>query len=158
YAPNFGNGVTPSGTNITDTNPLYNYAANSPAFEKAWIQHLLNTFGTPGNGGVQYFTLGNEPGLWNSTHRDIHPDGETNTELYNDYVTYAGMIKSADPNALILGPEEWGWTNYFIDGADAAASNWGATYNGLYVQPWLLQQLAQYQTDHGTRLLDYFTL
>ena len=68
------------------------------------------------------------------------------------------MIKSLDPNAKILGPEEWGWTNYFIDGADAAAGNWGATYNGLNAEQWLLQQLQQYQAQHGTRLLDYFTL
>ena len=123
--------MTPGGQNITDTNPLYNYVANSPAFEQGWIQHLLSTFGTPGNGGVQYFTLGNEPGLWNSTHRDIHPAGETNTELLNDFISYGSMIKSIDPNAKILGPEEWGWTNYFVDGADAAAGNYGATYTGL---------------------------
>ena len=126
YNSNFGNGVTTGGQNITDTNPLYNYVANSPAFEQGWIQHLLNTFGTPGSGGVQYFTLGNEPGLWNSTHMDIHPAGETNTELLSDIISYGSMIKSIDPSAQILGPEEWGWTNYFVDGADAAAGNYGA--------------------------------
>ncbi len=163
WYPNFGNGVTTSGQNITDTNPLYNYVANSPAFEQGWIQHLLTTFGTPANGGVQYFTLGNEPGLWNSTHMDIHPNGETNTELLDDIINYGSMIKSIDPSAQILGPEEWGWTNYFVDGADAAAGNYGATYTGLNGQQlnaeqWLLQQLDQYQAQHGTRLLDYFTL
>ncbi len=61
WYPNFGNGVTTSGQNITDTNPLYNYVANSPAFEQGWIQHLLTTFGTPGNGGVQYLQV--EPAL-----------------------------------------------------------------------------------------------
>ena len=125
YHPNFGNGVTSGGQNITDTNPLYNYVANSPAFEQAWIQHLLSTFGSSSQGGVPYFTLGNEPGLWNSTHRDIHPDGETNSQLLNDFISYGSMIKSLDPNAQILGPEEWGWTNYFVDGADAAAGNYG---------------------------------
>lgn len=154
----FGNGMTPGNQNILDTNPMYNYVANSPAFEQGWIQHLLSTFGTPQNGGVQYFTLGNEPGLWNSTNRDIHPNGETNTELLNDIINYAGMIKSINPNAQILGPEEWGWTNYLIDGADAAAANWGATYDGLNAQQWLLKQLKQNQDQHGTRLIDFYTL
>jgi hypothetical protein len=158
YNSAWGNGVTTSGQNITDTNPLYNYIANTASFEQGWVQHLISTFGTPGNGGVPYFTLGNEPALWNSTHRDIHPAGETNTELLSDIESYAGMIKSVDPGAQVLGPEEWGWTGYFIDGADAAAQNWGATYNGLNVSQWLLQQLAAYQAANGTRLLDDFTL
>ncbi|MFL5338953.1 MAG: glycoside hydrolase family 44 protein [Gemmataceae bacterium] len=158
YNSSFGNGVTTGGSNITDTNPGYNYVANSPTAEQAWIQHLIGTFGDSQHGGVQYYSMGNEPALWNSTHRDIHPAGETNTELYNDIVNYAGMIKSLDPNAKIVGPEEWGWTGYFIDGADAAASNWGATYGGLNVQQWLLQQLQQHDASTGKRLLDDFTL
>jgi hypothetical protein len=155
--PSFGNGVTTSGQKITDTNPLYNYINNTPSFEQSWIQHLISTFGNSQNGGVGYYTFGNEPALWNSTHRDIHPNGETNTELLNDYINYGTMLKALDPNARIVGPEEWGWTGYLIDGADAAVSNWGATYGGLNVEQWFLQQLQQYQTQHGVRLLDYFT-
>jgi fibronectin type 3 domain-containing protein len=158
FNSNLGNGVHTNGTNITGNDPSIAYVANSPSFEQVWIQHLISTFGTSQNGGVKYYTLGNEPALWNSTHRDIHPAGETNTELLNDIINYASTVKSLDPGAKILGPEEWGWTGYFIDGADAAASNWGATYGGLNVQQWLLQQLHQYDTAHGTRLLDYFTL
>ena len=37
---------------------------------------------------------------------DIHPNGETNTELLDDIIAYGSMIKSIDPNAQILGPEE----------------------------------------------------
>jgi hypothetical protein len=158
YYPNFGNGVTPGGQNIVDTNPLYNYVANSPSLEQGWIQHLLSTYGAPGSGGVQYFTLGNEPGLWNSTNRDIHSNGETTTELLNDIISYGGMIKTIDPNAQVLAGEEWGWTNYFIDGADSAAGNYNATYGGLNAQQWLLQQLQQYQSTHGVRLVDDYTL
>jgi Glycoside hydrolase family 44 len=158
FNSNLGNGVHTNGTNITGNDPSIAYVANSPSFEQVWIQHLISTFGTSQNGGVKYYTLGNEPALWNSTHRDIHPAGETNTELLNDIINYASTVKSLDPGAKILGPEEWGWTGYFIDGADAAASNWGATYGGLNVQQWLLQQLHQYDTAHGIRLLDYFTL
>ncbi|HSQ56596.1 MAG TPA: glycoside hydrolase family 44 protein, partial [Gemmata sp.] len=155
---NLGNGVHTNGTNITGNDPNIAYVPNSAAIEQAWIQHLIDTFGNSQNGGVQNYTLGNEPALWNSTHRDIHPNGETNTELLNDIIAYASMVKTLDPGAQILGPEEWGWTGYFIDGADAAAQNWGATYGGLNVQQWLLQQLHQYDITNGTRLLDYFTL
>ena len=47
--------------------------------------------------------MDNEPSLWSSTHRDIHPAGETYNELYNDYVTYAGAVRALDPNAIIVG-------------------------------------------------------
>src|SRR5262249_20952351 len=126
YNSNWGNGVHATGGNVTGNDPNDAYVGNSPAGEQAWIQHLLSTFG-----GVQYYTLGNEPGLWNSTHRDIHPAGDTLPELRDRITSYASMVKALDPATKILGPEEWGWTNYFISGADAAASNWGATYNGL---------------------------
>ena len=145
-------------TNITGNDPNIAYVPNSPAIEQAWIQHLINTFGNSQNGGVQYYTLGNEPGLWNHTHRDIHPNGNTLTELRDRVIAYASMVKSLDPNADILGLEEWGWTNYYISGADSAAQNWGATYNGLNAQAWLLDQMRQHDNATGQRLLDYFTL
>jgi hypothetical protein len=155
---NLGNGVRTNGTNITGNDPNIAYVPNSTTVEQVWIQHLISTFGNSQNGGVEYYTLGNEPGLWNHTHRDIHPNGVTHTELRDRVIAYASMVKALDPNAKILGFEEWGWTNYFISGADSAAQNWGATYNGLNFQTWLLDQLRQYDQAGGPRLLDYFTL
>jgi hypothetical protein len=158
YNSNWGNGVLSAGGKVTGNDPNDAYIANSPAIEQAWIQHLVSTFGDSQHGGVQYYSLGNEPGLWNSTHRDFHPAGDTLPELLSRITNYASMVKSVDPNAKILGPEEWGWTNYFISGADAAASNWGATYNGMNAEAWLLDQLRQQNAASGQRLLDYFTL
>lgn len=154
----WGNGIHTNGTNVTSNDPNLAYVPNSPAIEQAWIEHLIATFGDSQHGGVQYYNLGNEPGLWNETHRDIHPAGNTLAELLDRTIDYATMVKSLDPYAKMLGPEEWGWTNYFISGADAAAQNWGATYNGMNAQEWLLDQLRQHDTTTGQRLLDYFTL
>lgn len=155
---NLGNGVYPNGANITGNNVNDAYTANSPTIEQAWIQHLVSTFGDSQHGGVQYYTYGNEPGLWNSTHRDMHPSGDTLTELYNRIVSYGSMVKGVDPGAQLLGPEEWGWTNYYVSGADAAIGNYGATYDGLNAQEWLLNQLHQYNVSTGQRLLDTYTL
>src|SRR5262245_53982159 len=155
---NWGNGVHTNGTSITGNNPNDAYTPNSPAIEQTWIQHLINTFGNSQSGGVKYYTLGNEPGIWHSTHRDMHPAGDTLTELRDRIINYASMVKTLDPGAEILGPEEWGWTNYFISGADSAAQNWSATYNGLNAEAWLLDQIRQHDVAAGQRLLDYFTL
>jgi fibronectin type 3 domain-containing protein len=158
YHSDWGNGVHTDGTNVTGNDPNDAYVPNSPAIEQAWIQHLIATFGNSQNGGVKYYTLGNETGLWNSTHRDIYPNGDTLPDLLNRIIGYATMVKTLDPGAQILGPEEWGWTNYFISGADSTAHNWGATYDGLNAEAWLLNQLRQHDAATGQRLLDYFTL
>ena len=64
--------------------------------------------------------MDNEPSLWNSTHVDIHPAGQTMDEMYSRLVDYAGKIKTLDPAAQIMGPEEWNWTALFNSGKDQA--------------------------------------
>jgi len=158
WRPDLGNGVRTNGSNVTGNDPTDAYTANDPTIERAWIQHLIDTFGTSQSGGVKYYTLGNEPGIWHHTHRDIHPDGNTLPELRDRVIAYASMVKALDPAAQILGFEEWGWSNYFVSGEDGAAGNWGATYDGLNAQQWLLNQMRLHDTGTGQRLLDYFTL
>src|SRR5262245_11286398 len=102
WRPDLGNGVRTNGTNVTGNDPNDAYAANSPTIERAWIQHLIDTFGNSQSGGVKYYTLGNEPGLWHHTHRDIHPNGNTLPELRDRVIAYASMVKSLDSAAKVL--------------------------------------------------------
>jgi hypothetical protein len=172
YDPNWssgpqrpGNGQTSSGP-ITGVDPNNANQPSSPAAEQGWIQHLVATFGAANAGGVKYYTMDNEPSIWFQTHRDVHPTGPTMSEVEQDIVNYSAMIKSVDPNALIVGPEEWGWSGYFYSGYDqqyAAAHN----YNGVYpdrqangnmdYMPWVLNQLHLYDQAHGTKSLDVFS-
>jgi hypothetical protein len=121
------------------------------------------------NGGVGYYTMDNEHSIWFSTHQDIHPVGPTMQEIWNDMVTYASMVKSNDPNALVLGPEEWGWNGYLYSGYDQQWSSRHGDYNpndypdrtangGWDYCPWLLRQFQQYSNTNHQRLLDYFTV
>ncbi|HEX4588635.1 MAG TPA: glycoside hydrolase family 44 protein [Gemmataceae bacterium] len=161
-----GNGVLPSGQNITGNDPNVANQPATPAFQQGWIQHLVSTFGNANSGGVQYYTLDNEPSIWQSSHRDVHPVGATMAEIRDDIINYSAMIKSVDPNALVVGPEEWGWSGYLYSGYDqqyAAAHN----YNGVYPDrqangnmdylPWVLNQLHIYDQAHGTKSLDVFS-
>jgi hypothetical protein len=52
--------------------------------------------------------------LWNSTHRDVHPQPTTYDELRDKTYAYAAAIKQADPSAKTLGPVLWGWCAYFF--------------------------------------------
>ena len=165
YTPDAGNGISTASGNpyITGNNPLDANVANSPAFQMNWVQHLIGTWGTAANGGLKYYIMDNEPSIWHGTHRDVHPNGQTYDELYNDFVNYAGGIRALDPGAMIAGPEEWGWLGMFFSGFDqqhgASPSNSDYnTHNHTYHYPWLLQQLRNYQQTTGKQLLNVLTV
>jgi hypothetical protein len=155
-----GNGVLAStGQNVSGNDPN---DANVPAgvnFQKAWVQHLTGRWGTVDNGGLKYYLLDNEPSIWQSTHRDVHPIGPTMDEMRQHMIDYALMIKS-------VGPEEWGWGGYFYSGYDqqyGAAHGWccypdRAAHSDMDYVPWLLDQLHKYEVQNGKRLLDVFSL
>jgi hypothetical protein len=170
YFPDAGNGVVTNSTVLIITNNPNdaNFPTNSN-FEKAWVQHLTNRWGLSTNGGLRYYIMDNEHTIWHSTHRDIHPVGTTMQEIRDKFFDYAGMVKSLDPNALVLAPEEWGWPGYLYSGYDQQWSGAHTNYNpanypdrgtngGWDYGPWLLDQFRQRATNTNQRLLDYFTL
>jgi hypothetical protein len=154
-----GNGYTPGGAPITGNNPLDTSIAITPAFVSGWVNHLVTTFGTAANGGVMFYNLDNEPMLWNSTHRDVHPTPTSYDELRDQTYAYAAAIKSADPSALTLGPVTWGWCAYFYSAKDgcSAGSDYAAHGNTAFT-PWYLAQMHAYEQQHGIRILDYLDL
>jgi hypothetical protein len=174
WMPDAGNGV---GTNTTahtswlittnDPNDA-NFQTNS-LFQQAYVRYLTNRWGVSTNGGVRYYLMDNEHSIWHSTHRDIHPVGATMKEIRDKMFEYAGMVKSNDPNVLVLGPEEFGWSGYFNSGYDLwygdlhkwtnSISPDRSTNGGWDYMPWLLNQFYQRSLTNGNqRLLDYFTL
>ena len=125
----------------------------------AWIAHLQQRFGNAASGGMRYYALDNEPMLWNSTHRDVHPQPLTYDEIWQRTVDYASAIKAQDPGAKVFGPVTWGYCDLFgsaadncLDGSDRAA------HGGIPFVKWYLQQVCAYQAQHGVRLVDYLDL
>lgn len=166
WMPDAGNGILANGTEITWNNPN---DANVPAdvnFAKSWVQHLIARWGMSSNGGLRYYTLDNEPSIWHETHRDVHPTGATMEEVRDKIISYATMIKSLDPGAKIIGPEEFGWSGYLYSGYDLQAgeqNGWShfpdrEAHNDMDYLPWLLDQVRQHDAATGQRLLDYFTV
>jgi len=169
--PDAGNGISvTNNTPITWNNPTdANFSTNS-VFQQGYVQHLISQWGLSTNGGVRYYLMDNEESIWFSTHQDVHPVGPAMAEIRTDMLTYAGMVKSNDPNALICGPEEWGWGGYLYSGFDQQWSGKHDDYNtadypdrkangGWDYIPWLLNQFYQYSTTNSNkRLLDYVTV
>jgi hypothetical protein len=170
YLPNAGNGISSTNSKpITWNDPN---DANLPVdvnYQQGYVQHLLSTWGASTNGGVRFYCLDNEHSIWYSTHQDIHPVGPTMQEIRGKMIQYAAMIKSNDPGALILGPEEWGWNGYLYSGYDqqwaAAHGNYNpaqypdrTTNGGWDYCPWLLNQIYQHDTNTHQRSLDFLSL
>jgi hypothetical protein len=155
---NCGNGVNGSGE-IGGNDPADTSIAVTTTFVISWINHLTSRYDTAANGGVLFYNLDNEPMLWNSTHRDVHPHPTTYDEMRDKTYAYAAAIKLADPSAKTLGPVLWGRCAYFFSARDGC--NIGADYtahNDTAFVPWYLQQMKAYDQAHGVRLVDYLDL
>jgi fibronectin type 3 domain-containing protein len=171
YCADAGTGVKNAYTNpltyVTGNDPNDAYTPNSVAIQTAWINHLIGKWGlSTTSTGVKYYMLDNEMNIWSGTHRDVHPTPVSYDEEWNAIKAYAAAIKAADPNAIVIGPEEFGWWPMFAGGKDQA--NWGsvgfgagsdyATHGNMYWYPYLLQQLAAYKQTNGVSLIDMLSV
>jgi hypothetical protein len=150
YFPDAGDGLeTDCATFVTGNDPNDSYVKDSPGLEQKWIRHLVRKWGHSTKGGVKYYLMDNEASIWFSSHRDVHPVGPHAIEYRDKVLAESAKIKSLDPNALVLAPEEWGWDAYFYSGFDQQyAANHGYNrfpdhkreQNGMDYIPWLLSQ------------------
>jgi hypothetical protein len=114
-----------------------------------------------GRRSVYEYILDNEPMLWHATHRDVHPDPVGYDELFDRTIQYAGAIREGDPDALIAGPAEWGWSGYFYSALDLAGAGHRAdrlAHGDVPLVAWYLRKLHEHEQKTGTRLLDVFDL
>ncbi len=156
FRPNCGNGVTKSGKNITGNDPRDTSVKSTPADIKAWIQHLVKKFGPASSGGVKFFAMDNEPELWYTTHRDVAPKPLTYQGLYQEFESYATVVKQADPSASVNGPVPWGWSAYFdssFDSANQTESDRKA-HGNLPILAWFLKTVRQHDEQVHRRTLD----
>lgn len=158
--PDAGNGNHTDGSPITGNDPHDTSREIGPDFVTGWMQHLAGRVGTAGSGGVRFFALDNEPDLWNSTHRDVHPAPLSYDEIWQRTVDYASAIKLQDPDALVLGPVPWGWCAYFWSALDGCGDGGPdlAAHGGVHYLEWYLQQAHDDEAANGVRLLDYLDI
>jgi hypothetical protein len=145
-----GNGLKPDcNTPITGNDPKDAYIKDSTRLEQKWVEHLIATWGKSTAGGVGYYLMDNEPSIWFSTHRDIHPVGPHADEYRDKVIAESAAIKRVDHHAQIVATEEWGWEGYFYSGYDqqyAAVHNYccfpdhDGMQGGMDYIPWLLSQ------------------
>lgn len=148
---------------LINNDPTDTSTAITSSFEASWIAHMQSTFGSAANGGVKLFALDNEVMLWDSTHRDVHPDPPTYDEIWTRTLDYATAIKNQETNAQVTGPVTWGYPDLFTSAKDAADCNCsdGAdrqAHADLPFVAWYLQQVCANPLAGGKRLVDYLDL
>ena len=170
YWTDAGSGIlSATGLNITNNNPTDANMIVDTNFQSGWVRHLTNQWGATSAGGLRYYLMDNEWSIWQGTHRDVHPVGATMDEVLGKFCDYSAMVKGIDTNALVAGPEEWGWPGYLYSGYDQQWSGANNDYNqadypdrtahgGQDFGPWFLTQVKQRSQTAGRRLLDIFTL
>ncbi len=159
--PDMGNGVLVGGANVVGNDPLDTSMAVSTNFATRWMDHIATRTGRAGAGGVKYFGLDNEPFLWHSSHRDVHPNRLGAVALWQRTSDYASAMKATDPNIEILGPCDWNICAYYFSAADSDGCHQGADWANHGSRPflqWYLQKAQQYEAMNGVRLLDYLTV
>lgn len=167
WFPDAGNGRRPDASLITGNDPNDASMLVDAAYMGEWVDHLVAKWGHASNTGVRYYILDNEPSIWHGTHRDVRPTAPTMDEMWEKMLDYGGKIKERDPHAIVLAPEEWGWSGYFMSGFDqqwsAAHQQWSNTpdrvaHGGWDYLPWMLSRLHEYRIYNGRPLVDVFTI
>jgi hypothetical protein len=98
---------------------------------------------------LQYWSMDNEPEIWNGTHDDVMPVQISAEQFMQRYFEVAKKARERYPEIKLLGPvpaNEWQWYNW-----DGGINSGGKNY------PWLeyfIKRVAEEQESTGIRLLD----
>ncbi len=161
YNSDAGNGIEASdcktpitGNNPTDANVelLDSPGGSDPAgtvYRNQWVTALATAFGS----SPHFYQMDNEPDIWNGTHRDVHPNPVTYSELADDFLATGSVVQSNDAQAVILGPISCCWAEYWNS---TAGSSDKQAHGNLDYWPWWLNHI--YWTDqvNGTQSLKVF--
>ncbi len=157
WHPDAGNGVTKGGGRIPPGPPNQTSVPAPPEWAKRWVSTIRAADAKTGKRSVYEYVLDNEPMLWNATHRDVHPDPLGYDELLDRTIKYGTAIREADPDAIIAGPAEWGWSNYIYSALDLGGGSRHAdrlAHGDVPLVEWYLSKLREHEQKTGTRVLD----
>ena len=148
-----GGTVNPDGgeTALVDGNPslyLEDWNADSTT---GILDHWFGSGGVGLNPAkIQYWSMDNEPEIWNGTHDDIWPDQPAAEEFMQQYFEVAKKARAKYPGIKLVAPvpaNEWQWYNWNGN----KVSYKGKEYVWL---EYFILRLAEEQQASGIRLID----
>ena len=153
---NLAGGGVPNGVGgsvaTTNGNPDL-YLKDWPADSTVGIlDHWFGAAGLNYNQSViKYWSMDNEPDIWNSTHDDVMPVQPTAEEFMQLYFKVAKKARAKFAGIKLVGPvpaSEWqwyAWNNAKITGADGLQYTW---------LEFFIKRVSEEETASGIRLLD----
>ncbi len=151
-----GNGWR-NGEQLPAGDPTLTSRAVDEAFAADWVRQLVAQHGTAATGGVEMYALGNEPGLWHSTHNDVRPQPIGRDEIVERNATWANAVKAVDPSAEILAPVLWSGYSYYVTSEEMLVNDQRPGDVPVFYEDYLAR-MADASTAAGERLLDHFTI
>ena len=157
--PDFGNGKKSDGkTLLAPKEQTRTSVAVTPEDVGDFVKKVRAYEKKIGKKLVFEWILDNEPGLWSTTHRDVHPNPLTYDELLERTIAFGTAIRKADPDAIIAGPTSYGWWEYFYSTKDHdegfRAKPDRKAHGDVPLIAWYLQKLAEHEKKTGVRILD----
>jgi hypothetical protein len=150
--------MTKAGAPIDPGPPSATSVSAPPELIGDWVRQILADDQRRGGRSVGLYFLDNEPMLWNSTHRDLHPGPLSYDDLLERTLAYGSQVRHADPGAVIAGPAVWGWPAYFYSAVDAATkfrlNPDRLSHGNVPLLAWYLRKLREHEQKTGEHLLD----
>ncbi len=121
-------------------------------YQDEFVNFIQQTFkDTLAQGKKIFYTLDNEPGLWNDTHKLLHPAKTTYAEMAERTKRFGTMIKKLAPQSLVFGLVAYGFRE-LINLQDAPDAT-GDTYVDFY-----LDTAKKLEASEGKRIIDVLDL
>jgi hypothetical protein len=156
--PDAGNGLGRDGKPLRPGPPTMTSVRSTPETIEQWVRRIRERDSVRRVRSVDTYILDNEPALWNSTHRDVHPEPASYDELLEKTISYGSAIRRADPEARIAGPAEWGWLAYHYSAKDVVAGVGSKpdrlAHGDQPLLAWYLRQLRDYELRTKVKVLD----
>lgn len=120
------------------------------------VNFLVQTFGDASTAnGVKYYSLDNEPALWDATHDLLQPTAPACKDYVDKVISAALAVKSVDPLAKIIVGEFAGINLYDF----GSAPDWGTEGNGYdWFPSYFLDKLKQASDTSGVQLVDLIAI
>jgi uncharacterized protein (TIGR03437 family) len=161
-----GNGHLESNGDPVNNDPNDAYVPVTPGFSQQWVQQLNTTYGPGNRGGVQFWSMDNEPEWWYGNHLDVYRQYSTYDDVLTRNIKWATAVKAIDPTALVTGPVPGGWSGMYFSFTDMQAG-WNKSpyqywdnpidqnaHGGVPWIPYYLQKMQAASAAAGERLLD----
>ncbi|MFO0666200.1 MAG: glycoside hydrolase family 44 protein [Polyangiaceae bacterium] len=153
-----GSGLMISGRAVDPPPPTQTSVAFTPASAEKLVGLVAAVEKSAGARSTKIYILDNEPGLWNSTHRDVHPEPMTYDELIDKTIKFSEAIRRADPTALIAGPASFGFAELMYSARDLKAGPLRrpdkSSHGDLNMMPYYLKALSDHEKKTGQKTVD----